>query len=170
MDFEGTVLWKPTLTTDVRDHSLDQVSTSHRLRYSMAICNFRGISIRIYKCVIIWLISSCCCVQTCFFPDYVQNNVNGTADVRDWRGRIKDQNRKTFLKWVQCWVQILFGLVLEENILLGKKKSAKVCLEIIPLVKVMDVPPVDFRQCKKFTKESRLLLFSSVRFQQHRSF
>ena len=34
----------------------------------------------------------------CVFPSYAQNTVNGTADARDWRGMIKEQNRETKFK------------------------------------------------------------------------
>ena len=38
------------------------------------------------------------CTNGCEFPRYTLNNVNGTTDARDWRGRIKDQNKETNLK------------------------------------------------------------------------
>ncbi len=56
----------------------------------------RDRQIWIYCLLLILAISSC--ANGCYFPDYVQNSVNGSADVRDWRGKIKDQNKKSSLK------------------------------------------------------------------------
>ena len=55
-----------------------------------------GLLFWIYVSLVFAVFSSC--TNGCEFPRYTLNNVNGTVDARDWRGRIKDQNKETNLK------------------------------------------------------------------------
>ena len=101
---KGILIWKSELNnwninpnvwetlSLLRNHSVAAFKSNMK-----QISNPLGSGLQIWICcaVLLLIISS---AQGCYFPDYAQNNVSGSADVRDWRGKIRDQNKKTNLR------------------------------------------------------------------------